>query len=568
VYFSDEPGFVYNDADKTWTFKQKLIFSLAKDTADKRGSKMNFRIRNISTDTLVIENVVPFGQRNDRIYITGKGPWALARAFLFRPGKEPLGVILPDNAWEMGYGAFKTDEDLSLCAIARRTTVDNARKGRYKTHLNPGGSVVYDFYFDEYNGEWQNGLIRMFHDNYLYDLEDFNDSLYKRDDLSWIRNQYFMVLQTAWDHEFYDQSNGGYQFDKFLDKCDRLCGKLDVYGLWPTWPTLGLDQRNQWDLYEDLPGGLAKLNELSQYAHEKGTAFFISYNPWDESTRKENHYKGMARLIKAIDADGVVLDTRGKSSWELQHAADSVKPGVIMYSEGMAITKDMPGIISGRVHDAIFMPPPLNLNKLIRPDFAIFRVCQLSQGEISREVNISLFNGYGVELNTFAPGRPYWIEDELTHLGKALMILRENTSAFNSFEWTPLIPTLEDFIWVNRFPAKNKTIYTVYNMKPQGYTGALFIAPPKKNSHFVSLWHHDELTPQTVDGKQYIPVTTRAFDKSWLDTRKESSIDCIAEFPVILKVKQDNNLLTIGADKGDEIRVWIGNPSYQNDYKT
>ena len=63
----------------------------------------------------------------------------------------------------------------------------------------------------------------------------------------------------------------------------------------------------------------------------------------------------MAKLIAETEADGVVLDTRGNSGAELQTAADSVKKGVVMYSEGMAIPKDMQGIISGRVHNAIYL---------------------------------------------------------------------------------------------------------------------------------------------------------------------------------------------------------------------
>jgi hypothetical protein len=43
-----------------------------------------------------------------------------------------------------------------------------------------------------------------------------------------------------------------------------------------------------------------------------------------------------------------------------------------MYPEGMAVPKDMPGIIAGRVHNAIYYSPELNLNKLIKPDFSIF----------------------------------------------------------------------------------------------------------------------------------------------------------------------------------------------------
>jgi hypothetical protein len=47
-----------------------------------------------------------------------------------------------------------------------------------------------------------------------------------------------------------------------------------------------------------------------------------------------------------------------------------------MYSEGMAIPKDMPGIVAGRVHNALYYPPMLNLNKFIKPEFAIFRVAE------------------------------------------------------------------------------------------------------------------------------------------------------------------------------------------------
>ena len=97
-------------------------------------------------------------------------------------------------------------------------------------------------------------------------------------------------------------------------------------------------------------------------------------------------------MLRATDADGVVLDTRGASSRELQATADKVKPGIIMYSEGMAVPKDMPGIVSGRVHDALVLPPPVNLNKFIKPDFAIFRVLQLADDRLAQGTCHLLFS--------------------------------------------------------------------------------------------------------------------------------------------------------------------------------
>jgi len=568
----DEMAVFSTDAKNTRHFEGSMLFNL-NAKIDARLKVLNpkqaawegeLTFSNISTDTLVIENLVPFGESEDHIYITSTGPWDLARSKIFMPGPGPIGIILPDNAWELGYAAIETSPGNPVYALARRTSWENAKRHRCKTDVFPGGKITWKIWMESYTGIWQNGLRKAFQERWLYDLEYFDNSLFEREDLQWIKHDYLITLQMAWDHEFYDALSGEYNIDDFLAKSEELMGGYDVYSLWPTWPRLGIDQRNQWDLYEDLPGGLVKIREISQSCKDRGTMFFIAFNPWDRSTREENPYQGMARLIEATDADGVVLDTRGASSFELQHAADSIRPGVVMYSEGMAIPKNMPGIVAGRVHDAIYMPPPLNLNKLIKPDFGIFRVCQLSQGRIHREVNISLFNGYGVELNTYYPGRPDWMEEEFIYLGKIVKILRENSSAFNNYGWIPLLPALRDSIWVNHFPSDKKNVYTIYSLIPEGFAGALFEAKIPKNHHAVSLWHHEEIVLDTLDGKLFPEVKTSAFDKSWIGTRRESNIDVICVFPKILNVEMQFDSLFISADKGKKIIICKENPDYQS----
>jgi hypothetical protein len=353
----------------------------------------------IFRDTVSISNVILMRIMDQLIY---RGKAVDGKSLVFRPGFR-LSELYADNAWEMGYTSFDINEGLSVCAIARRMQTEGGQKQRYQTLLPPKAKVHYNLYADIFRGEWQNGLRMMFRDRYLYDLEKFDNMLYERADLAWIKESYLIILQMAWDREFYDRSTGKYTFPDLLRNGIDLFGNIDVYGIWPTWPRLGLDQRNQWDLYRDLPGGTKQLRNFSRISRQNNTRFFIAYNPLDNSTRKEDHYKGMARMIKETEADGVVLDTKGSSSYELQAAADSVRKGVVMYSEGMAITKDMPGIISGRVHNAIFLSPELNLNKLIKPDFSIFRVCDVGEDLIHREIAVAFFNGYGTELNMHVP---------------------------------------------------------------------------------------------------------------------------------------------------------------------
>ncbi|HCA79218.1 MAG TPA: sulfatase-modifying factor protein, partial [Bacteroidetes bacterium] len=531
-----------------------------------RGWKSVLTFRNRSTKRQQISNVVPLGIGRDRAYIISAGPadynHRLSRSQLFRPGVGPIGVVLPDNAWELGFCDVSVSDGRSLTAIARRTESGKADVRRFRTILEPGGFVQYVVYADEHRGGWRDGLKMMFRERWLYDLETFDNRLFERSDLKWARHSYLLLLQFAWDQDYYDPLTGTYGFDRFFTEQDRVLGGFDAYMIWPTWPRLGLDQRNQWDMYRDLPGGLTELRRQAEFVHGRGSKYFISYNPWDESTRREDHLAGMQNLLREIDADGVVLDTWGESSREFQAAADKVKPGILLYSEGMAVPKDMPGIVAGRVHDAIYLPPPLNLNKLIKPDMAIFRVIQLAEGRIHREIAVSFFNGYGVELNIMRPGRPDWANEEFAYLGRTTQILRENSSAFLSRQWTPLMPTLADSIWVNRFPTPSKTLYTIYSLRPEGYSGPLFEAPVSPDSHYVSLWHHEELTPVKIGDRMMVPAAAEGFSRAWLDTRREGNVDCIAMLPKLLTVTLRQDSLSFQSAKGTKIIVWAGIPSY------
>jgi formylglycine-generating enzyme required for sulfatase activity len=519
---------------------------------------------NIGRDTVSLSNVVPLGEERSSVYITGYGPPDLARACLFRPGFRPLRVILPDNAWELGYSSFSAERGFSVCALVRRQKTEGGQKRRYKTILPPKSKVTYTMYTDVFRGEWQQGLRLMFRDRYLYDLDKFDNTLFERPDLVWIRESYLIILQMAWDKEFYDRLSGKYTYTDLLKKGIETLGGTDVYAIWPTWPRLGLDQRNQWDMYRDLPGGTSQLRNFARMSRSYGTKFFIEYNPWDNSTRKEDQLKGMARIISETEADGVVLDTRGSSSYELQATADSVRKGVVMYSEGMAITKDMPGIISGRVHNAIFLSPELNLNKLIKPDFAIFRVCDVGEDILHREIAIAFFNGYGTELHLGRPGgRGEKYDADLEYLAHTTFILRQNNDAFIDYNWTPLVETLMDNVFVNKWNSGEKTVYTILNMKPEGVSGKLFKAEKHDGGHFVSIWNHENLNPETENGKVIISSLADGWNSIFSGSRREGSVDCIAEFPDILRSRLDGDSLKLKSSGTGKIFIWKGNPSHK-----
>lgn len=560
----------FRSPDSLLMEKAQLEISLQELSHTRQGWKGRLIFRNISKDTLRLHNVVPFGAEEGHPYISGKGNHGLSRSHLFLPGKSAVNVILPDNAWELGYASIPLGEGLGLAGLTRRVswTVGTAQRKRFETILLPGGSVIYHYWTTFYRGAWQEGLRKVFQERYLYDVDRFDETLYSRPDLQWIRSAYAMHLIMAWDHELYDGQAGGYRLQNFLQKGERLYGGNDVIGIWQNWPTLGLDQRNQWDLLRDLPGGTSQIKALADSCRRQGTRFFISYNPWDESTRWEDHHAGMSAMIAETGADGVVLDTEGKSRKEHQEAADRVRSGVIMYSEGMAVPKDMPGIVAGRVHNALYYPPILNLNKLIRPDFAIFRVAELYKEPIRREYALSFFNGYGTELNIFRPGRPEWVEADYRFWGLTLRILRENSSQFIQKAYTPLVDTRVDGIYANRWPSENKVLYTLFSLLPEGYKGPLLtVDTPREGFHYVDLWNHEAAKLDTLDGKVYVVADIEGFSGKWLGTNNEGAVGAIALLPAVLKAHRTGDSLYISASRGDEIKIWAGMPDYEKQPK-
>lgn len=544
------------------SFEENLRVTFASFGGNNPGWRGEITFENVSADTVVISNVLPFGENPDNVFITGRGPWNLARAWLHRPGYEPLRVILPDNAWEAGYSSCSLSDDFSICSLIRRGKSEGAILKRYDTELPPGSKIAFNFYGEIYSGDWQEGLRKVFRDRYMYDLYEFDNSLFERDDLKWIRESYLIALQFAWDRNFYNRIEGKYKFGDFLRKANEKFGFLDVYGLWPTWPRLGLDQRNQWDMYASLPGGTSQIRNFSRLARNYNTRFFIAYNPWDRSTRQENPLLGMARLIKEIEADGVILDTRGASSSELQEAADSVRNGVVMYSEGMAVPSDMTGIVSGRVHNAIYLSPELNLNKLIKPEFAIFRVCDVGEDVLHREIAISFYNGYGTELNLFRPGRDFNIEKDYDFLAQTTMILRENSDVFLDTDWTPLLDTRKDGVFVNRWGKGDKVLYTALSINPGGFKEPMIEIEDQKGYHYVSLWNSENVMPVRLGNRNYIPVSIEPYPVSYKGTRREGAVDCIARFRKTLSSVIENDTLKITSSRPGLIRIYKGNPYY------
>lgn len=145
--------------------------------------------------------------------------------------------------------------------------------------------------------------------------------VYKVESLRWTQTSYVQPQVHTWDRFLWNETAQAYSVDRYLDDCRARFGGIDSVLVWPTYPNLGADERNQFDLLR-----LSDLADLVRRFHARGVAVLLPYNPWDVATRPEGRPDptALAALAAELGADGFNGDTMhrvGRQFWSASAAA-------------------------------------------------------------------------------------------------------------------------------------------------------------------------------------------------------------------------------------------------------
>ena len=108
---------------------------------------------------------------------------------------------------------------------------------------------------------------------------------YERPELKWAQSSFIQPQTMVEDRYFYDPVARRYTVDRFLDDLDKRYGGIDSVLIWPVYPNIGIDNRNQYDLLRDMPGGIAGLQQMVADFHRRGVRVLFPVMPWDMGTR-------------------------------------------------------------------------------------------------------------------------------------------------------------------------------------------------------------------------------------------------------------------------------------------
>ena len=126
----------------------------------------------------------------------------------------------------------------------------------------------------------------------------------------WCQKTYLHHFTFAYGKEIFDYERNAIDIDRLFSDGEQF-GGYDAIIYWNQYPRLGLDERTQWELYDELPGGRKALKTMADACHSRGARFFLPFMPWDVRSFEslDDQAKEIERLVEETGVDGFFLDT-------------------------------------------------------------------------------------------------------------------------------------------------------------------------------------------------------------------------------------------------------------------
>ena len=333
----------------------------------------------------------------------------------------------------------------------------------------------------------------------------YDDALYRRPELQWAQRNFVQTQMMVEDRYFYDPAAGRYTVDRYLDDLVARYGGIDSVLVWPVYPNIGVDDRNQFDLARDLPGGVAGLRSAVDDFHRRGVMVFLPTMPWDHGTRDEGraHWHAIADLVVAVGADGINGDTYNGVPRAFFDACDARGRAVVVQPESTISAEEalIWNVQSwGKKAPADFVPPVAKF-KWLEPRHMINYENRWGRDR-TNDFHFCFFNGVGYNAweNVWGLWNGLTPRDAET-LRRIATLQRALPSLFVSMDWRPYARTLQHGAFASRFPGAARTLWTMINRNEYALDGEQIAVAHAKGRRYYDLWNGVPLDPRIVDGR-------------------------------------------------------------------
>ena len=345
----------------------------------------------------------------------------------------------------------------------------------------------------------------------------YSGAEYERPELLWTQSSFIQPQMMVHDRYFFDRAKLQYTVWRYLDDVQARYGGIDSVLIWHTYPNIGIDSRNQYDMFRDLPGGIEGVHAMVEEFHRHGVRVLFPSMLWDQGTHAEgtSDAEALAKLLASVDADGINGDTQEGMPESFRRAAEktghplALEPEVEMGSDEMVTWN----VMSWGYWNYGFVPG-VSRAKWIEPRHMV-NVSDRWAHNHTDDLQAAFFNGVGFESweNIWGIWNGLTPRDAET-VRRIATIERAFAALLVSQQWEPHTHT-EQFgafasIWPGEGANAGRTLWTIVNRNAYAVTGRQLVIPFRTGARYFDVWHGVEITPRREADESVIDLSLEA----------------------------------------------------------
>ncbi len=378
-------------------------------------------------------------------------------------------------------------------------------------------------------GQWEGGsklCAQNEHDLWLADITHwrnerririgYDGSGYDLPALKWTQSSFMQPQMMVHDRYFYDPVAGKYTVDRYLEDLEKRYGGIDAVLIWPTYPNMGIDDRNQHDMIRSMPGGIAGVKQMVADFHRRGVRVLFPMMMWDQGTRDAGMPwpDAIAKLMAEIGADGVNGDTQDGVPLAFSQAADRIghplafEPEVSPADEALAWN-----VMTWGQYEFPFTPL-VDRFKWLDPRHMV-NISDRWNRSKTDDLQFAFFNGVGWESWENIWGIWNGITPRDAEATRRVATIERAVAPFLvSKDWEPMVPMLRYGVFASRWPLEGNTVWTIVNRNEYDVAGDQMEVPSSEGTRYFDLYHGVELKIQTRPGKRSVlsfPIEAKGY---------------------------------------------------------
>jgi iron(II)-dependent oxidoreductase len=341
----------------------------------------------------------------------------------------------------------------------------------------------------------------------------YDDARYRMPELKWAQSSFIQPQTMVQDRYLYDPVQRKYTVDRYLDDLQTRYGGVDSVLIWPTYPNMGIDDRNQHDLVRSMPGGMDGVRQMVADFHRRGVKVMFPMMMWDQGTRDPGKpwTDAIAEVMKDLGVDGVNGDTQDGVPLTFSLAADKSGHPMVFEPE---LTMSDEALAWNQIHWGQYkyqFVPTLDKYRWLEPRHQTHISDRWNHSKTDA-LQFAFFNGEGWESwenvwgiwNSITPR-----DSEATR--RVATIERAMAPLFANEGWEPFYPMNRYGVFSSRWPSADRTLWTVVNRNAYDVEGRQMMIPFADGARYFDVYHGVELHPDREGANAVLSFPMEAY---------------------------------------------------------